>query len=869
MREGLEETAIAEVKTKAEALQARIDQQVGVDLKRMRELQLDDGSWGFDTGKLDADSGQWQVGEGDGEPSPTALALLGFHAAGVPIDDPTVAKGLAALLKMQKPTGYWHKASDTGFVSTSYALHALARYYPAEPRPTIGSPGDYWPSPNESLAHAIQRVRGLSMTEDPQLVSLMVEAAGHESPLVRYWAMIGLGATASEAGLESLASALGDPVKPVREAAHWGLRQSLISNMGWDHVFSVATGGDDRARAAAMRALLVQADGVMTLSSIDWDRLGAVLAQGINDDPNPEVRAWAMRAAWQWWIWNPPIRPAVNAAWFERLQRAEPHALVENAIRYQSQALFIANGHVANATTKHQYTELADLFAKLESALSQSLDEDPVIHRRLAERLVAVAATFQGQKGGDGGPGQLGFSTPGAGQLFGGAVLSQLDHAESLSEDDSRYFLTKLSLEGAANIPHEKLQERLVDYSLEGPESLRGLAASSISDPRLVKLPAVAEQLEPMHSQLVRGAADPPRRGDLADPIIKMIGGVSWILPDTDEQRRGILKYLLPDLSQWKTGEEMAAMGDAAVRQQAEKTTDIAWYLSGGLGEAIGKNPDLHFEQLAAALPLEFENHASARFWVRNIPWMLTFKRDLPEVRVDPNATPPVDPFEELRSRALRLFLDQLESDANAENRKLAVDLANGTALRRNPEVLTALAELKSFEDDQEVLERADKVLSQERGAFQQQLLDAVGAESDHGFSAGDDGKPVLPDPFVEDIVYFRDYVVPEMTRVLRGDERSCMICHGEPGRVPSMELNAPDEVGFLPMEKLLANYRILQQRVNIEDVENSKLLRKPLNVQSGQEDGHQGGRRYQPMDPGYQIIRKWVLNQVAMRTRE
>ena len=66
----------------------------------------------------------------------------------------------------------------------------------------------------------------------------------------------------------------------------------------------------------------------------------------------------------------------------------------------------------------------------------------------------------------------------------------------------------------------------------------------------------------------------------------------------------------------------------------------------------------------------------------------------------------------------------------------------------------------------------------------------------------------------------------------------------------------APDQVGFLPVDKLLANYRILQQRVNLDDNSRSKLLRKPLNVQSGKEDGHQGGRRYQPNDPGYQILK-------------
>jgi len=86
--------------------------------------------------------------------------------------------------------------------------------------------------------------------------------------------------------------------------------------------------------------------------------------------------------------------------------------------------------------------------------------------------------------------------------------------------------------------------------------------------------------------------------------------------------------------------------------------------------------------------------------------------------------------------------------------------------------------------------------------------------------------------------------------------------CHAVPGRVPSMELAAPDGNGYWSMPKMLKNYLTLQQRVNLADIETSKLLRKPLNVQTGKEDGHQGGRRYLPAERGYQIIRRWVLDQ-------
>ena len=221
-----------------------------------------------------------------------------------------------------------------------------------------------------------------------------------------------------------------------------------------------------------------------------------------------------------------------------------------------------------------------------------------------------------------------------------------------------------------------------------------------------------------------------------------------------------------------------------------------------------------------------------------------------------------------LRSRALRLFLTQLTPEADDRTRRLAIQQANDTALRRNPEVLASLEQVVEFEKDEKLLETIKKVLSQDRAAFRKALVAAVKDETDQPFPVGDDGNPELPEDFTEDVTYFRDYVIPEMIRVLRTDQRSCLICHGDPGRVPSMELHRPDDVGYLTVEHLLANYRILQRRVDVDDVERSKLLRKPLNVQTGEDDGHQGGRRYQPNDPGYQILRRWALNQVQLQKK-
>ncbi len=80
------------------------------------------------------------------------------------------------------------------------------------------------------------------------------------------------------------------------------------------------------------------------------------------------------------------------------------------------------------------------------------------------------------------------------------------------------------------------------------------------------------------------------------------------------------------------------------------------------------------------------------------------------------------------------------------------------------------------------------------------------------------------------------------------------------------MPLQPADGNGYLSAKATYANYVALLERVNENDVEHSKLLRKPLNVQSGKEDGHQGGRRFNPGDRGYEILRRWVLDAATLK---
>ena len=81
------------------------------------------------------------------------------------------------------------------------------------------------------------------------------------------------------------------------------------------------------------------------------------------------------------------------------------------------------------------------------------------------------------------------------------------------------------------------------------------------------------------------------------------------------------------------------------------------------------------------------------------------------------------------------------------------------------------------------------------------------------------------------------------------------------------MSLEAPGRrTRYLSPRDTWTNYRTLLERVNPTDVESSRVLRKPLNVQTGQEDGHQGGMRYKPSDRGYEILKRWVLDAARLK---
>jgi hypothetical protein len=840
----------------AAKLWQRIAEQLPKDEARLRAIQNADGSWGFDPGKTSDGGKTWKT-DGEYDPAPTALALSALHAMGRKPGDQAIDRGVQALLRTQNPYGRWNKNALTGFVTTSYAMHALSRIFPMGPMGQMGQMRPVGPKAGESLPATIARVRALSHSDDaslPNLMDLMIQASSHASPWVRTWSAMALGAAHHERGVPALVRLMGDPVKMVRDAAAWSMEQTLLDDVGFDAVFAAYDKGDDRTRESVLKSLGIRGDAVMTEPRFDQTRLTRLLDRAMNDDAHPAVRAWAARAAWQWWVWNPPMRAAVQQSWTRKLLAPEPNALVENAFRYQSHALFIANGHKANGSEEHQYKELTALFKTIEEWLDDAA-LDGITKDRLARRLVAIAATYYSTSGGDGGPGQMGYITPGSAEMMGKAAQHLWNRTEAGNLAELR-----LVMEGASGVGYQPLQDRIIDYSTNGPEVLRTLAAAAVSDPSTVTLPATEEKVGPLVEQIHRGAQDYDRRQTLAQPVLRLLARANWAVPKTEEQREILYGLLIPKFAAEPGAKEVADILEAAaaaVRPMGLPNAD--WYIADRMGQTLAANPDLHTDVLLRHIPGAAKNPLIGHFWLPTVAWVMSYGDGVPEIDANANQQLPPE-LAATRARAVELYLQMLRPGTPVMSRNIASRLGNVTALRQNPRVQQALRELVESGKGDGWARNVLRVT--EAQTWVADLQEAVKKEPLAASLRDSQGQPQLSAAFLANFRYFGDYVTPELNRPQRMDEMSCFKCHGVAGRVPSMELEAPDGNGYLSTPKMLKNYLILRERINLADIETSKLLRKPLNVQTGKEDGHQGGRRYAPGERGYQILRRWVLDQ-------
>ena len=990
----------SELAKRAAELLPEFGKQVDRDLERLLALQQEDGSWGFDLGVHDEATDTWSRIDDEGDAAPTAVALIGLRAAGHGPDSPPVKRAVQWLLDNQFEYGLWNRSAQTGFVTNAYVIRALSRLFPGDAKPFERA--SYEPKSGETALEKLSRVRALQTTGRADFADLMIDATEDDIPQVRYYGYLGIGGSLAPSGIPALISGLADPVKACREAAYWSLRQLLLDDQGWPALMAAYRAGVDRTRQSILQALVMRVDLSGPRSQVDRNELADLLSTAMRD-PHPGVRAYAFKAAWHWWVWNPPLRQRINKAWTAALMRPEANAQVENALRYSTASMLIVNGQIANQTgvnnRPQQYRELEDLYRMLSSARRDAGDRRDL----LEQRLVTVAATHFEERGGDGGPGQLGYSTPGATELIGDILL---DVYRSRT-DTGRVPWRSIALQGAANVNFSPLQEHMLALLQSDDIEQVAAAAKALSNPSSLRLEGKPGVIEPLLAKL-EAFLMAGRQSD-AKALVRFLSRVRWAFPEDDpEAERRFFELLVPRaaLSPVASAAHLLGRPAAAAVDPSALQTERATLL----GEVLGNNSSLQRRAV-------FDHvGGDARFWLPSTEWMLryqeggptmeeaiegateaedlevkdltggrttqqlvpdgltsrntilwwreglpgdrlTFNVEAPEAGpfeivaaflhdremgivqaalngepigdpVDyykPDLTAPgpvslgvhqfqkgpneltfrmtgsnpdaepnyifgldylklepgetagslftkddlgidvIDPIVEAKNRLVEMFTSWFSAGTPEAVRKQAIALANKTALRRHPEVLKALAAWFEHEPSPVYRQRIENILNSDDKIYGKKLRELI-TESGAAPRKSETRALGNTDPWIEDIIHFRDYVFTEMTRIDAKDNRACISCHGVPGRVPTLYLEAPDAAGYIPPEALLGNYRRMQERVDLHDVEKSKFLRKPLNIQSGEEDGHQGGVRYEAQDPGYQVIREWVLKQAELQ---
>lgn len=253
---------------------------IAANAARLMALQRTDGQW---SAKLEPESlpVEFQTGH----------ALWTLHAAGIPLSNPQVKKGLDFLLKRQQSFGGWldplqtYENFRTPFRETQMAVLALSAYYPQSGQ--AASPKYTKPNPDFN--------------------------------------------------------ALGDPSKLVQRETALQIRQlySEYPDTPVQPLIAVLSSKHERTRWGATRVFSSHFAALARRPE-----LAAPLAKLLND-PAPAIRLQAAKALWQFWFWSPDLaaRETIEDAllaslaqpqhpWLDRALKEAIYNLADENIRY-------------------------------------------------------------------------------------------------------------------------------------------------------------------------------------------------------------------------------------------------------------------------------------------------------------------------------------------------------------------------------------------------------------------------------------------------------------------------------------------------------------------------------------------------------
>jgi hypothetical protein len=317
---------------------AQYKRQIEANAARIIGLQRPDGQWSmeFDSAKPEVEFA-------------TGHALWALSAAGIPAEEPHVAKAIQYLLNRQQTFGGWMDPLQsfenfrTPFRETQFAAIALSAYFPIKDR------AKGWNSPTYS-ALSTDPVTLLNQLDDtwdpptPAVLRQIEQAAISNEVLIRQAAVETLGRLANPADVPLLTKLLADPSKLVRRTAANSLRQiySIHPETPDAEILAALHSPDARRREAAVR---IFAHHFSALAQ--RNHLVEALTQEAESEPVLAIRMNAIRGAWQAWFWNADLKTRSRIEdvmlaglktpqhpWLETNLHAAVYNLADENIRY-------------------------------------------------------------------------------------------------------------------------------------------------------------------------------------------------------------------------------------------------------------------------------------------------------------------------------------------------------------------------------------------------------------------------------------------------------------------------------------------------------------------------------------------------------
>lgn len=289
---------------------------------------------------LQRDSGQWSMKFEPAEKEvefQTGHCLWALQAAGIPRDNPQVAKGLKYLLSRQQSWGGWMDPLQsfenfrTPFRESQMAVLALSAYYPAR-----------------GAAEAEAKMPAAS--PDSLDMALRLESLAHTAP--------------ASALPEALAK-LGDDSKLVQRAAAYLTRQIYVRKAPPSAALQDALKSQSsRARWGATRIFATHFAALATRPELAESLVAHM------QDSAPFVQVQAIKGLWQFWFWSPSaaVRGRIEDALLGGLKQPQ-HPWVETNLR---EAIY----NVADENIRYLYNNWVP-------ALASEADRKRVVQGRL------------------------------------------------------------------------------------------------------------------------------------------------------------------------------------------------------------------------------------------------------------------------------------------------------------------------------------------------------------------------------------------------------------------------------------------------------------------------------------------------------